>query len=120
MTDKIVIEGLRIFGHHGVGNEEREAGQDFLVDLTISADLAEAGASDDLGDTVDYSTIVKEVQRIVSTERYRLIERLAERIVDAVFEHPRALTVIVRVAKADPPIDAEVGSVGVEIERWRK
>jgi dihydroneopterin aldolase len=119
MTDKIVIEGLRAFGHHGVGDEEREMGQDFLVDLEVSANLAAAGASDQLKDTLDYATIVKEVQRIVSTERYHLLEKLAQQIADAVFENPRAESVVVRVAKANPPLDAEVDSVRVEIERWR-
>jgi dihydroneopterin aldolase len=120
MTDKIVVERLRIFGHHGVGEEEQEAGQDFLIDVEISADLTQAGVSDVLEHTLDYSTIVKEIQRIVSTERYHLLERLADRIADAVLENPRALSVLVRVAKPDPPIDAQVDSVRVEIERWPK
>jgi dihydroneopterin aldolase len=120
MTDKIVIERLRIFGHHGVGDVEREAGQDFLVDLEISADLTEAGSSDRLEDTLDYSTIVKEVQRIVSEERYQLLERLAGHIAEAILGNSRALSVVVRVAKAKPPIEADLGSLRVEIERWRK
>jgi dihydroneopterin aldolase len=119
MTDKILINGLKVYGHHGVTEEERERGQDFLIDVEVSADLNAASNSDALQDTLDYSGIVKDIQRIVSVERFQLVEALAKRISDAILENPAALSVLVRVVKPDAPIDADLDSVGVEIHRWR-
>jgi dihydroneopterin aldolase len=117
MTDKILINGLKVFGRHGVTEQEQERGQDFLIDVEISADLDAASNSDALGDTLDYTGIVKDIQRIVSVERFRLLEALAKRIADSILENPAALSVLVRVVKPDAPIDADLDSVGVELRR---
>lgn len=119
MSDRIRVNGLRVFGHHGVDSAEREQGQYFVIDIEAEADLEEAGRSDRLDQTVDYTPLIKEVQRIVSQERFELIEALAERVAQAVLEHPGVRSTTVRVAKPDPPIDADLESVQVEITRRR-
>ena len=45
MTDRIELRGLTVRGHHGVFNDERRDGQDFVVDITVWIDLATAAAS---------------------------------------------------------------------------
>lgn len=115
--DEIVINGLRVFGYHGVNETEREQGQYFVVGVAAAMDLKRAGASDLLDETVDYSDLVKDIERIVSTERYSLLEALAERIAGAVLEHPQVRSVTVKVAKPDPPIEADLESVQVVITR---
>ena len=37
--------------------QERELGQKFVVDTTLTTDLSKAGSSDELGDTVDYASV---------------------------------------------------------------
>src|ERR1700742_1132877 len=54
MADRIELRGLTVRGHHGVFDHERADGQDFVVDITVWIDLADAAASDDLADTYDY------------------------------------------------------------------
>lgn len=119
MADKIILSGLRIYGYHGVTRSEREQGQHFIVDLEASLDLKEAGETDLLGRTLDYDSLIKEVQRIVSLERYTLLEALAQRIADAALEKPQIYTVTVRVSKPKPPIEADLEAVKVEITRGR-
>jgi len=63
--------------------------------------------------------LIKEVQRIISMERYTLIEALAQRIADVVLERDQIYSVVVRVAKPKPPIEADLESVQVEITRNR-
>ncbi|MDT5223834.1 MAG: 7,8-dihydroneopterin aldolase/epimerase/oxygenase, partial [Mycobacterium sp.] len=48
MADRIELRGLTVRGHHGVFEHERLNGQDFVVDITLWMDLAQAAASDDL------------------------------------------------------------------------
>ena len=78
--DRILIPGLRELGIHGVLPEERVRPQPFEVNIELHVDLAKAGASDDLADTVDYSTVCDAVSKVVSSESYQLLERLAQRI----------------------------------------
>mgnify|MGYP002682467813 CR=1 FL=1 len=49
----------------------------------FTVDLTAAGESDDLDDTVDYGAVCEAISRVVSSERYELIERLATRIAAA-------------------------------------
>ena len=76
----IIIAGLRELGVHGVLPEEQSRPQPFEVDVELEVDLATAGQSDDLDDTVDYSAVSEAVSRVVKNERYQLLERLATRI----------------------------------------
>lgn len=120
MADKIVIRGLKVFGYHGADRIEREHGQHFTVDVEASLDLKEAGFSDLLGQTLDYGSLVKELQRAIAMERYTLIEALAQRLADIVLAHEQVHTVFVRVAKPKPPIEADLEAVQVEIQRRRR
>jgi dihydroneopterin aldolase len=117
--DRVTIEGLRAFGYHGVLPHEKERGQWFVLDVAARLDLSDAGRTDDLAATVDYGVLAREVRRIVESERYDLIEALAERVAAAVLERPAVQSATVRVAKPSPPMDVEVSSVSVEIERSR-
>ncbi|MFM8304414.1 MAG: dihydroneopterin aldolase, partial [Actinomycetota bacterium] len=87
--DRILITGLRELGVHGVLPEEKTRPQPFEVDVELEVDLAPAGASDDLDDTVDYGALCESVSRVVSSERYDLIERLAARIAEVCAIDPR-------------------------------
>src|SRR6266404_339850 len=52
--DRIVLEGMSFSGRHGVRPAEREHAQEFDVDIDMEADLAKAGSTDRIEDTVDY------------------------------------------------------------------
>src|SRR5260221_14583184 len=78
----IVIAGLRELGVHGVLPEEQTRPQPFEVDVELTVDLSSAGESDALDDTVDYSAVAEAVSRVVTSERYFLLERLATRIAE--------------------------------------
>src|SRR5439155_27279108 len=77
---RIVIAGLRELGIHGVLPEEQTRPQPFEVDVELTVDLDAAGESDALDDTVDYSAVAEAVSRVVRSERYQLLERLAAAI----------------------------------------
>ena len=104
-------------GVHGVLAEEQQREQPFGVDLELLVDLAPAGASDALADTVDYGAICDEVSRVVALEHYQLLERLAERIAEICRADPRVQGVVVEVRKLEPPVRARLDHVGVRIER---
>ena len=117
--DRILVSGLREMGVHGVLAGEQELAQPFAVDLELIVDLGPAGASDALADTVDYGAVCEAVTRVVATEHYQLLERLAARIAEICRADPRVQGTVVEVRKLEPPVDASVDYVAVRIERWR-
>jgi dihydroneopterin aldolase len=115
--DRILIAGLREMGVHGVLAEEQERAQPFQVDLELAVDLAAAGSSDALADTVDYGVLCDAVRRVVADEHHQLLERLAARIAEVCRADARVNGVVVEVRKLQPPIAGQIDYVGVRIER---
>ncbi|GAB3195386.1 dihydroneopterin aldolase [Nocardioides hungaricus] len=120
MTDELAVTGIECYGHHGVFEFERRAGQVFLVDLVLGVDTAPAAASDDLHDTVDYGSLVASVKAAVEKDPVDLIETLAQRIADVCLLDDRVEWVRVTVHKPDAPIDATFSDVALTITRKRE
>ena len=59
-SDRITLTGLRVRGNHGVHDFERRDGQEFAVDVDLELSTAQAAASDDVADTVDYGTLAQQ------------------------------------------------------------
>jgi dihydroneopterin aldolase len=113
---KIVIAGLRELGVHGALPEEQSRPQPFEVDVELEVDMKTAGESDHLDDTVDYSAVAEAVSRVVRSERYHLLERLATRIAEVCRADLRVSSVSVTVRKLHPPVRAMVDHVAVHIQ----
>lgn len=119
--DRILLQGLAFYGHHGATPQERETGGRFLVDLEVEADLSLPARSDRLEDTINYSLLYRLVREVVEGPPRHLLEALAGQIAGLVLERfPRASRVRVRVAKPAPPVAGmATGLVAVEVERDR-
>src|SRR4051794_17038405 len=104
-------------GVHGVLPEEQIRAQPFEVDVELSVDVSAAGSSDNLDETVDYGAVCDAVRRVVASESYRLLERLASRIAEICRSDPRVVGVVVEVRKLHPPVNALVNYVAVRVER---
>ncbi len=119
--DKILLEGMVFHGYHGTLAAERELGQPFVVDIELRCDLREAGLSDDLSKTVDYSEVHRQARGIVEGEPLNLTEAVAERIAAAILEsHPPVASVRVKVAKPNVRLeDTVLTGSAVEITRQR-
>jgi len=115
--DRVLITGLRVPGVHGVLPEEQARAQPFEIDLELSVELATAGASDELSDTVDYAAVADAAASVVRDESYRLLERLATRIAEVCRTDERVTAVVVTLRKLHPPMPLELDHVGVRIER---
>jgi 7,8-dihydroneopterin aldolase/epimerase/oxygenase len=119
MTDAIAITGLRAWGYHGVYENERQTGQEFIVDARLELDLAPAGASDDVVDTVHYGELAGELVGIITGEPVNLIETLAGRLADACLRDPRVSAATVTVHKPSAPIPHPFADVSVTVRRTR-
>ncbi len=117
--DRILIEGLELFGRHGVHVEEREVGQVFSVDVELQGDFRPT--RDELSATVDYMAVVRLVQEFNQVHQFQLIESLAHALSEQILsDFPRVKRARVRVSKhPSVPIGLRLGRVAVEIEQDR-
>jgi 7,8-dihydroneopterin aldolase/epimerase/oxygenase len=115
---KVELHGLQIFGHHGVGEKEREQGQLFLYDIEL--EVGERGANDRIEDAVDYREVAATAREVSESQQFRLLEALAPAVADALVERFPVEWVRVRVRKPEVrPIGLEVDYSGVTVERRR-
>lgn len=118
MSDLISIKGIKGFGYHGVFDFERRDGQDFFVDIELSADLQSASKSDDLQDSIDYGQLTAIAHEEIEGEPVNLIERLAGKIADRILkEFPQATSLVITVHKPLAPVKEEVTDISVTIRR---
>jgi len=112
----IEIEGMEFYAFHGHFEVEKVAGNRFMVNLKIEADLSKAGLSDRLEDTLDYQKAylaVKEEMAIPSD----LLEHVCQRIIVRInAEFPEAQKVTVKVSKINPPMGGQIEKVSVTLE----
>jgi dihydroneopterin aldolase len=119
MLDRISITGLRVRGRHGVLEQERADGQDFVVDAVLWLDAGPAAAADDLSLTADYGVIAGRLARIVAGEPVALIETLADRLAAACLADEAVLEAEVTVHKPAAPVAQEFTDIAVTVRRSR-
>ena len=110
----VELEGLEVFGRHGVLDEERRDGQTFLYDVTLEVG-EDAARSDRIDDAVDYRKVAAVVREVSDGREYQLLEALAAAVVDAISERFDVSRVRVRVRKPRPAgVDAAFAAATAE------
>ena len=117
--DRIVLRGVRGRGFHGVFEHEKRDGQEFVVDVELATDLAAAGSSDDLADTVNYGDIGAATLARIEGEPFDLVERLAEVVAQDALAHAAVDEVTVTVHKPEAPVGVPFDDVVVRVVRRR-
>ena len=102
----------------GVYEHEKRSPQRVRINLDLAVDEGEHPIIDDILNVVSYETMANGILAIADEGHVNLVETLAERIAGMCFDDQRVDSVRVRIEKLD--ILQNAGSVGVEIERFRK
>ena len=111
----IRLRDIQCYAYHGVLEEEKQKGNTFLVDVSITVDDPQGMPSDDIQDTLDYRCVCAIVQREMQ-QPSDLLEHVAWRIKHALqTAFPQAQEVHVRIAKKNPPLDLPVAWAEVEV-----
>lgn len=120
--DQITIRNMEIFGYHGVFEEEAFLGQKFIVTAKLFLSVRKAGKTDDLKKSLDYGEACSLIKKLVETERYMLIESLAEEIAEQLLLSFSMLgEVEITVKKPWAPLQVSLDTVEVTIRRgWHK
>ena len=113
---KIILNEIRVYAFHGCMEEEKRIGSDYIVNLEVETDMINPAKTDDIVDAVDYVSLNKIVKEEMSVSS-KLLEHVAQRIIDRVLKQfSEVESVVVSVAKQNPPIGGDVGEVCVRLK----
>lgn len=113
--DKIHIKDITLSCIIGIFEHERHKKQEVNINVTLHADLSEAGIKDDFKKTVDYKAVKQKIMGLVENSTHYLIEAIAEDIAKACLEFDMVEKVDVTVEK--PGALRFARTVAVEITR---
>jgi 7,8-dihydroneopterin aldolase/epimerase/oxygenase len=120
MSDRILIEGIKFHGFHGLTKLERQVGVRLSVDVSLEADLDRSARSDRIADTIDYRKVHARVLEISRARSHKLLESFGLALLDALLEEFPVDRAGVTIRKETPVLDGIVTAVGVEMSRDRK
>tara|TARA_R110000751_G_scaffold146094_6_gene249760 strand:+ start:24233 stop:24604 length:372 start_codon:yes stop_codon:yes gene_type:complete len=116
-TFRIGLKNCSFFARHGVLEAEQQLGQRFFVDVDMHVCAGTALSHDDLDSTVDYGVAFQAIEKIVTQERYQLIEALAYRIGSGLCEtFPPIKRVSVTIRKPAAPVPGVLDHAEVCVE----
>ena len=85
---QIRIKNLRLRTYIGFNEEERKNKQDVVINILLEYPATKACQTDDVADAVNYRTICKQVISHVEDNRFLLLEKLTQDIMDICFSNP--------------------------------
>jgi dihydroneopterin aldolase len=119
--DRIIFKDLGFYGYHGVFAEEASLGQRFFIDLELGVDLSVPAHTDRLSTGISYADIYDVVKAGFEARRMKLLEAVAQNIIDEVFQaFPGIGWIILRLRKPEAPIAMVRGEVAIELHRQRE
>lgn len=115
----INLEGLEFHAFHGCYDLEQLSGSHFEVALEITSPLGQIAERDDVTLAVNYLTVYQVVRQQMAITQ-RTIERVAQNIIDALFESfGQIVAVKCTVTKLAPPLGGKVRKVSVTLTSER-
>jgi dihydroneopterin aldolase len=115
-----LIEGLEVYGHHGVPAEERVLGQRLVFSVRLTMDDCQGAHTDEVSDTVDYTEVIDVITEVATVDSYSLLERLAQVTAETILARfPLLQSVRVQVSKPQPPVACALACVAAAVELRR-
>jgi dihydroneopterin aldolase len=114
--ETLILKGITFWGYHGCAPEEAVLGQKFSVDLELTYDMSESIETDRLGD-FGYVEAYQIAERVVTKERYNLIQTVAHRIAEEIFKVNPACRATVTVIKPGAPAGGVMDYAAARVTR---
>ena len=119
MSSYILLDNLRIFAHHGVGEQETTVGNEFTISLRLKVDFRQAMQTDDVSETVSYADVYEAGMAEMAVPS-RLLEHVGGRIINRLFhDFSRIEEIELKLMKRNPPMGADIKAAGIEICQQR-
>ena len=113
----IHIRDINLWAHVGVLESERIHGQSFVLDISFWLDLDESSKLDQLDKSIDYSEVIKALQKLSFEIKCLTIEYFSDQILNVLESLYGKVPINIMLKKSSPPIDGFTGSVLIEKKR---
>lgn len=111
----IHLHNLKFFAYHGLYEEERKAGNNFEMDVDVTADIPPAVAK--LEHTVDYAAVYSIIDSRMK-QPTPLLETLVHDLAEKIYQYDnRVRSVSITIKKLSAPIKFFNGVVGVSYKK---
>ncbi|WP_185268890.1 dihydroneopterin triphosphate 2'-epimerase [Halopseudomonas xiamenensis] len=114
---RIRIKNLRLRTYIGIKEEEINNRQDVLINALILYPADNAVEINEIEHALNYRTITKAIISHVESNRFALLERLTQEVLDLVMQHPQVRYAEVEVDKPHALRFAESVSITLSGER---
>ena len=114
---RIRIKDLRLRTYIGIKDEEIHNQQDILINVTILYPADDAVAVNEITQALNYRTITKALIAHVEGNRFALLERLTQELLDIVMQHQQVRYAEVEVDKPHALRFAESVSITLSAQR---
>lgn len=113
----IKIKNLRLTTIIGVHEWEGKIDREIVINATIETDFVKALSSDDIADTIDYDVIITKIKNLIAENRFKLIEKLAQMVMNKIMEDSRVKRCQLEIDKVG--VVESVDSFSITIEQKR-
>ena len=113
---QVYIKDMRLRAFHGVLEQERTVGNDYVINISVDYSVEKAMKSDDVNDTLNYATLA-DIIKTEMAQPSRLLEHVAGRIVKSInTRFPSAKGITLDIRKVAPPISSlDCDGAGVRV-----
>ena len=119
MSLTIQVEGINVYGTHGVYDQEKKNGQDFRVDLLVELKENilnfENYKYESFDNTINYENLVNEVINVSDNNSFDLIETFAYEILNSLRKYNSILKATVTIHKPSSPLKELVEDISVTV-----
>ena len=113
------ISNLSLETTIGWNTWEQQQKQNVIINITFDFDQTAAVESDELNDTVDYRALKNRIRREVESTSFKLLEKLADHILEVVMSDERVVSATIKVDKPHALSLADSVSVKISAEMER-
>lgn len=111
------IKNLKLTTILGIHAWEQDIDREIIINLEIEGDFKRSLESDNIEDTVDYDTISSQIKNLIASKRFKLIEKMAQELLNQVMEDQRITRCKIEVDKVGA-LDF-VDSASITLEEYR-
>ena len=116
-TYMVQIEKLTLDASIGIHEHEKEKKQKVSISLSIKVKDNIGNVEENIANFLSYEDVIKNIKLIINKGHIELVETLAYKIMDNIFNDYRALSVWLKIEKLE--VFEESQSVGIEISKTR-
>jgi FolB domain-containing protein len=112
----IKIKNLRLKTVIGIFDWESNVDREIIINVEISSNSLKGLHSDNISDAIDYDQLISKIKNLVASNRFKLVEKLAQTLMDEILTDKRISRCKLEIDKVGAVENVDSFSVIIEQE----